>query len=170
MSSKGKQKRGTGKAQKNSSKPKPLQPRPGEWNFRPCPDDELLHCFIYEYARESEDFCNGFAEWKRTVPKWKIGYVVVSVWDGVAFSLRSDFVELAPKRRKSVFDFPVQFSGTAFRRVKESWSIGLDRESGEEVDLFEISWAWPGTKIIEDFARWLCPCLWKEHSLGLRTG
>ena len=40
---------------------------PEEWFFAKVPEDEIVSCFYYEYARERNDICQLFRYWRRTL-------------------------------------------------------------------------------------------------------
>src|SRR5690349_18665672 len=42
-------------------------PEPEEWFFAKVPEDEIVSCFYYEYARERNDICQLVSFWRRTL-------------------------------------------------------------------------------------------------------
>jgi hypothetical protein len=133
------------------------------WRFGAVAAEECMPCCLWEFHRESAEFAAGFERWRKGVPKRTTGLVLVAVWNGAGYWLRSDsqwfpgtpWQRIPAAERARAFDCRLGFGGPAFERVRWPSRAGLDADSGEEILKVQINWAQSNERILGDFKAWL---------------
>jgi hypothetical protein len=136
-----------------------------EWNFSECPNNELRHCWDYEFAREVDWIKKEYYEDKKNSEKafdkdgwWLSNYgehppYVLYLADGFP-----DVPYLKTKRRKSQKDYSYLFSPILEiddDSNKRKPSTILRRSPSITTHSFAIDWSYSDKKITDSFKEWL---------------
>lgn len=144
-----------------------------EWDFSGCPQEEIAHCCLYEYARSSVTFKQRYQNaikdalsWQNEIKRAKIkdskhlsGFLHLA--NGYALSLYCPEFPKTPWLRIDQRTRLRRVIKMDFRRGAFSIPFGpvtwpsFDPATGNERLFVEICWSAPKATIIEEFADWL---------------
>ena len=132
-----------------------------EWDFSECPQQELVPCYLYEFARSSAPFLAGLKRFIDEEDPERNGRVGLGIW-GDIYDLRTScrhfpvvpWLSLTPDQKGTVFR-RISLGDRAFRG--EGYGVfrpGFESSWGGEQIGVEICWGAPITRIISDFTTW----------------
>jgi hypothetical protein len=129
-----------------------------EWDFSGCPEEELVQCYVYEYARESKAFCRRYRALRAKAKReGKSGYVAFA--DGSKLNLDCSEFPLTPWLRipqpaRKMLLPSIRWLESAVDIAYPEQPVGFNPATGEEVVKFEINWTYPKTKIASELKKW----------------
>ena len=128
-----------------------------EWDFSECPEDEVFQCYLYEYARTSEEFCLHY----EILRKKGSSEGFVDFGNGFCLSFNcpefpsTPWLKIPKSLRKTRVYRPFIFTQRALTPAHPHQPLQFNPDTGEEVLKLEICWLATKGQIAREFEQWV---------------